>query len=336
MRQLQFKLGSSSSVRQGIWQQANLGRLLSLTVISLVLVGCNNQPSANQGGGTTNTPAANGAKAVRGKAVVTTLPLRQFAQAIAGDVVDVVLPIPAEEDPAFWQPAATDVTAMQSADLIFVNGATFESWLPTVTLPETRVVDTSLGFKDKLINMAEGLTHSHGPAGEHTHTGIVGTTWIDLDQARQQATAILAAMSKKWPEHKATFETNFAKLETQLKKLDDELQQVAGKMRELPLVVSHPIYDYWLRRYQLNGKSVHWEASEVPTPENIEELKKLLVDHPAKYMIWEGDPAAEAVQVLKEMGLESVVFTPAGNGTVDDNWLSLMQENIERLKSVFK
>ncbi len=337
MRQLQLKPQGKNSARCSNRATTTLGTwvgLMGLVVVSLQLVGCNNQPAANRNGTTENSTGAANSK--RGLVVVTNLPLRQFAETIAGEVVDVLLPIPAEEDPAFWAPIAADVTAMQAADLIFVNGATFESWLPTVTLPETRVVDTSVAFKDKLFNMAEGLTHSHGPAGEHTHTGIVGTTWIDFDQARQQAAAILAAMSKRWPEHKATFETNYGKLESQLKKLDDQMQQVAAKMRALPLVVSHPIYDYWLRRYGLNGKAVHWEASEVPTPENIEELKKLLVDHPAKFMIWEGDPAGEAIQVLKDLGIESVVFTPAGNGTADENWLSLMRENIDRLGSVFK
>lgn len=343
------KLHSESRLANAITRR-QLGTLsaswasLLLLLGSGLMVGCDSQSgpngTANSGGNAAN--AANSATnnkdaspATTGTIVVTNLPLRQFASAIAGDKVKVVLPVPSEEDPAFWQPSDDNVATMQAADVICLNGATYESWLPTVTLPESRLVETSKSFQDKWIQMAEGLTHSHGPAGEHTHTGVVGTTWIDFDQARQQAAAILAAMNKRWPDQKENFAANYAKLEAQIQAIDKEMQQVAAKMRDVPIVVSHPIYDYWLRRYELKGKSVHWEASEIPTAENIEELKKVLADHPAKYMIWEGDPASEAVKVLDEMGLQSVVFTPAGNGTADDNWFSIMQENIERLKKIF-
>lgn len=304
---------------------------MAMVVLLSLVSGCN--PTAEPG---TNSGVAGAAPtAKRGQVVVTNLPLRYFAQSIVGDLVDVTLPVPAEEDPAFWQPSTEAISSMQAADVICLNGATYESWLATVTLPETRITDTSSGFKDKFIEMGEGLTHSHGPAGEHTHTGIVGTTWIDFDQARQQATAMLAALIKRWPDHQSKFEANFAELKSQLETLDRDMQQVAAKMQNVPVVVSHPIYDYWLRRYGLNGKAVHWEAGDVPTPENIEELKKLLGDHPAKYMIWEGDPAPEAIKILADMGLTSVVFTPAGNGSADEQWLSIMQENIDRLKAIF-
>jgi len=43
------------------------------------------------------------------------------------------------------------------------------------------------------------------------------------------------------------------------------------------------------------------------------ELRNILKAHPAKWMIWEGEPMSESVERVKSMGLKSLVFDPCGN-----------------------
>ena len=62
------------------------------------------------------------------------MPSPVFAERIAGQLVEVRFLVPADLDPAFWQPASEDVTTMQAADLILLNGAGYEKWLPTISL----------------------------------------------------------------------------------------------------------------------------------------------------------------------------------------------------------
>jgi zinc transport system substrate-binding protein len=50
-------------------------------------------------------------------------PLQYFAQRIAGDYAEVVLPVPTGVDPAFWQPDAAGIGGFQRADVILLNGA---------------------------------------------------------------------------------------------------------------------------------------------------------------------------------------------------------------------
>src|SRR3990172_4697574 len=67
-------------------------------------------------------------------------PLEYFAGRIAGDLVQIVFPAPANVDPAFWVPDEATLVKYQQADLILLNGANYAHWLTTVSLPDRKSV----------------------------------------------------------------------------------------------------------------------------------------------------------------------------------------------------
>ena len=69
---------------------------------------------------------------------VVNYPLQYFAQRIAGEHAEVVLPVPPDVDPAFWMPDVATIAAYQRADLILLNGAQYAQWLTKVSLPQFR------------------------------------------------------------------------------------------------------------------------------------------------------------------------------------------------------
>ena len=74
---------------------------------------------------------------------VANYPLKYFSDRIGGDLIQVKFPIPADVDPAFWQPDAKIISQLQQGDLILLNGATYEKWLDQVSLPESKLINTS-------------------------------------------------------------------------------------------------------------------------------------------------------------------------------------------------
>jgi zinc transport system substrate-binding protein len=142
-------------------------------------------------------------------------------------------------------PDAETVSAYQRADLILLNGATYAKWMDKVTIPQFRTVDTSAGFSDRYIGLADAVTHTHGPKGKHAHEGIAFTTWLDLELAAGQAKAIAEALGRKMPGLKKVFQKNFAALEKDLLALDRQLQEIVANNRKQPLVASHPVYQYF-------------------------------------------------------------------------------------------
>ena len=267
---------------------------------------------------------------------VVNYPLQYFAERIGGEHVNVVFPAPVDVDPAYWMPDTKTISDYQQADLILLNGAGYAKWVNKATLPRFRMVNTSAGFKDQYIEAAEILTHSHGAEGKHAHESLAFTTWIDFSLAIQQAKAITQALTRKRPELKDAFHKNYGKLEQDLLKLDRSLKTLVSKNAARPLLVSHPVYDYFARRYGLNIKSVHWEPGEIPTNKQMMELNRILKEHPAKWMIWEGNPHQKSVGLLEAIGIESLVFDPCGNAPGQGDFLSVMQQNTANLKEAFQ
>jgi zinc transport system substrate-binding protein len=270
------------------------------------------------------------------KIYVTNYPLKYFTERIAGNHFNVILPVPRGLNPIFWMPSPKTLSAMQKSDLIILNGATYEKWLALVSLPQSKLVDTSVGFKKRYIQVPGAITHSHGQQGEHSHMGIRFTTWLDFEQAALQAKAVAAALSRKWPSSRHLSEENLQKLEKDLIGLDQNIQKVVGNNSKRPLIVSHPVYDYFARRYRLNIKSLLWSPTVMPNPNQWMDLRAMLKQHLAKRMLWEGNPLEVTAEKLKALHVDSLVFDPCGNVPDQGDFLTIMKQNIENLKMAFE
>lgn len=267
---------------------------------------------------------------------VANYPLKYFAERLGNGLVEVQFPAPGDEDPAFWQPDDATIAAFQGADLILMNGATYSKWAEKVTLPQSKLVDTSAPFKAAYIEIKAESTHSHGPGGEHSHSGTAFTTWTDLQQAVQQAAEVCKAVAGLVGETGAKeVQARFNALKTDLEALDQRLLGVGRRIAGAPLVASHPVYHYLARRYALNLQSVLWEPEVVPDSKALDDLKAILAKHPAKWMLWEGEPAAESVAKLEALGVKSLVYDPCGNVPEKGDFLSVMKANVEALEKAF-
>ncbi len=268
--------------------------------------------------------------------VTTNYPLTYFAKRIAGADILVTFPLDKEGDPAYWTPRKKAIFQMQRADLILLNGAGYETWLSRVSLPYSKQHETAEDFSDQWIEGQTVITHSHGPEGEHTHAALAFTTWLDMKLAIKQALSIKNKFSKLWPEKKDDFEKRYLRLKADLTSLDNSLKEVTNGKSNIPVLFSHPVYQYLENAYQINGKSLHWEPDVIPDEEMMSKLKAMNANHKAKFMIWEGNPLPESVKKLETIGIKSIVFNPAGNIPEKGDFLEVMKANISELKKIYK
>lgn len=263
-------------------------------------------------------------------------PLTYFAERIGGNHVNVMFPAPPDIDPAFWSPDPETIQQYQKADLIILNGADYAKWIQKVSLPMLRLVDTSRAFSDDLIQIQTETTHSHGPTGEHSHTGTAFTTWLDFSQAAQQAEAISLALSRKIPDSKSEPTVNYEALKKELIELDERMTALANKLQGVPLLASHPIYQYMARRYNLNLKMVMWEPDADPGEAQWSQIKDLLSEHQAAWMIWEDEPLANSEERLRQLNVKSLVFSPCFSRPPQGDFLSVMKQNISNFEQMVK
>jgi zinc transport system substrate-binding protein len=297
--------------------------LLTFSLVSLM--------ACDQGVDTQTIPAS--ADAVKQPMQIFTVnyPLEWAAKQLVEEGAEVRFPAPDAIDPAFWQPDLNIVSAYQQADLILLNGADYAHWLSRVSLPENRLVHTSHTFSDRLITADTGPAHSHGPEGDHSHDGVEFTVWLDLSLYLQQVRAISDVLANKLPQLADNIAARKAELIDQFTAMDVQLSKLGNDLNGAPVLYSHPVYQYFERRYKFNGRALHWEPQELPSNQDWSELDTLLKQHPATIMLWEDEPLPETRARLKQQGVEVVVFRPMGNRPPEGDFFSEMKANIDRL-----
>ena len=85
----------------------------------------------------------------------------------------------------------------------------------------------------------------------------------------------------------------------------------------------------------LDGRSLHWEPDQYPDEAAWNEFEKMLKEHPAQWIIWEGPPVSTTISRLKEIGVDSVVFRPCGNVPASGDYLETARQNAKNLEKVF-
>ena len=266
----------------------------------------------------------------RPRVVAVNQALHYFAERILGDAAEVVFPVPEGVDPSFWRPSIADISMIQSADLILLNGAGFATWIDRVSLPRARVANTSSAIEDQFI-VTESITHSHGDGGEHSHEGIASYIWLDPMLAIAQAEAVAAAVVARDLATRDNVEARLSELRSDLTALDAMAQDVLSGMEGVAIIATHPRYQYFARRYSLSIASLEWDAGAMPSEDDLADLKRLSTERDARILIWEAQPPQEAIERTKALGLQSIVFeTWASQGT-SDNFFDAYKNSVSGL-----
>jgi zinc transport system substrate-binding protein len=309
--------------------------VLGLAAVSVFLVSCNKKepPSAGKTGRAEDVPVI----------YTTTYPTQYFAERIGRGKVLVSCPVPGDQAALLRTINADVIRAYQNADLVVINGAGYENWIEMVFLAKSRIVDTSKPFEKDFIVVENTVTHSHGPAGAHSHGGIDGHTWLDPAYAEAQAEEIKKAMVKHFPAHAAEFEEGFSSLAGDLEELDRLLADLSKQYDGQPVLASHPSYNYLARRYKWNvvNLGLDLNPSEMPDDSILAEIKRVLKTSPARYILWETCPRDETARRLEgKLGLKSVVFSPCKelgeeDRRRDQHYVEIMKKNVANIREVF-
>ncbi len=256
----------------------------------------------------------------RPRVVAVNYPLQYFAERLVGDAAEVIFPVPADVDPSFWRPSIADISTIQSADLILLNGAGFATWVDRVSLPRAKVANTTTAIEDQFIR-TESITHSHGDGDEHSHEGLASYTWLDPMLAIAQAEAVAAAITARGIAPDDAVATRLDALRADLAELDRQATGAFDGMQDIAMIATHPRYQYLAQRYGLSISSLEWEAGAMPTDAEQADLVALATQTGAQVLIWEAAPPAEAFAVAAELGLANIVFPTLAQGVDDQTYM---------------
>ena len=259
----------------------------------------------------------------------TNYPVKWCIDYITGASVENNYPVPGDLDPAFWEPEDPDLKKLSTVDLVFINGATYEKWLETVSLGNT--FDTTAHLKDRFLTIKNAISHVHD-GKKHSHDGVDFNTWLDLDLFKQQAAVIEKKLSSIIKKSAVDFSANLKSLNSELDEVKESIGQAAGDQKKF--LASHPVYGYLARSQGWEVKSFHWEPGEFPDNNEWAKLQGALSF--SKYMLWEDTPSEDIQKKLKEIGVTAIVFRPCGNIPPSGDFIKEMKVNIQNLTEALK
>lgn len=263
----------------------------------IVLAGCAGTPAA--------APAPSEPHTLDVRAL--SFPAAWLVQRVAGDAVKLTNVNPPGEDPPAWEPSGDVVADLASADLIVANGAGYEAWTLTASLPTSKLLKLADGLD--LITLP-GVTHSHGKAGTHTHAGRDPHTWADPTLFAKEAVVLHDQLVVLDPGHKAQFDDGLAKLTADLDALDKKLAASLAGAKGRKLAASHPAFNYLARRYGLDVTSFGFDPSEAPDATARAPFDVWLTTAgPNPMLWWEATPDAP-VRASLPSAVQQVVLDP--------------------------
>ena len=189
--------------------------MLALAACGLLLLNaCANNDSAVEG-------AANGKVNV----ITSFYPIYFMASEIGGEHAQVTNLIPTGVEPHDWTPKSRDLQNASNAQLLLVNGAGFEGWLPDFQKgleadSKVKTVEVSKGIA--LIKASEEEEHGHEDEHGHNHGDIDPHTWISPKSALVMIENVKNALVDADPEHRADYEKNYKQLKAKLASIDEE------------------------------------------------------------------------------------------------------------------
>ncbi|MEM9919589.1 MAG: zinc ABC transporter substrate-binding protein [Bacteroidota bacterium] len=197
--------------------------------------------------------------------------IADMASRIAGDQLDVKCIVPIGGDPHMHEPTPGDAKLVSSADLIIINGLTFEGWIKEViesTNTDAPVVVATNGISPISSDEFKKSTDPHA--------------WMDVSLALTYIRNIRDGFIQLLPEQQATFEANYEAYKKELEELD---QYIEAQIKSLPekkriLITSHDAFQYYGQRYGIRLEAVMGTSTDADVQtSDIIRLSKIIEEN---------------------------------------------------------
>lgn len=232
---------------------------------------------------------------------VSILPLSFFAQRIAGDRAGVEVLVGPGQSPETFEPTGKQMARMETADVFFTVGVPFEkSILPRIKniYPSVQIVNTTSGITTRELDQH---------AGHHEHDPHV---WLDPRHAKIIARNMCDALTRLDPGHGQEYERKYGELAAELDALDDEIQRLLAPLEGTTILVYHPAYGYFARRYGLVQVAIE-EGGVAPGSKHVASLLEGAEERTVKAVFVQPQFSRAAAQTLAErMGAKVYTLDP--------------------------
>lgn len=305
--------------------------LVSLLVVG-VLSGCTSKDNS--------TKEDVGNKNDKVSVVVSFNPLKEFAEVVGGDKVNVISIVPDGMEPHDFEPKAKDMEKISQSKVFVYNGLGMESWvedsLEAVDNKALVVVDSSKNVNT--IKNEEEEEEEHEGEEEHEHGEFDPHIWLSLKEAKVQALNIKEALVKVDEANKDYYEKNYTDFAGKLDELYNEYTKKFQNVSNKRFVTGHAAFAYLCRDFGLEQNSVEDVFAEgEPTPKKLTELTEYCKENNIKVVFMEELASPKVSETLaNEVGAKVQKIYTLESKEENKNYLQSMRDNLENTYNSMK
>lgn len=271
--------------------------------------------------------------------VASFYPVYIFAQNILQDVAGVSLSCmtaPSTGCLHDYQLLTGDMRLLSRADVLLINGAGMEGFLPAVTaqLPHLQVVDASRGIP---LLCSEG-DHHHDHDHQHEHGEENAHIWLDPQNAIHMVENMARELARLLPEHSHLIQQNAAAYQEKLLTLHNTLQTALAPYRGRSIVTFHDSFPYFAHAYGLEIAAVAALDPEEPlAPRAMLDIIETVAHAENPPLFAEPQYKNAALELIsRETGAPVYLLDPMVTGaSAPDAYETVMLQNLETLLSAF-
>jgi zinc/manganese transport system substrate-binding protein len=226
----------------GRFNRVWLGVIAVAAIAAALVAGC--------GGGGDDDASSQG----RLRVVATTTQIEALAREVGGDLIELRGIIPAGADAHEYEPTASDLAALEDADVILRHGIGLDGWLDA-TLSAAR--DATVTEVTEGILLQRGEAAHHGDEADDEDEGhdeeADPHVWFDPDNAKVMVRNIAAALAAVDPDNRDAYEANSAAYQATLVETKAQVQAIIDEIppENRKLVTNHDAFGYFARAFGL-------------------------------------------------------------------------------------
>jgi len=242
--------------------------------------------------------------------IVSIAPQKSYVNEIGGDKVNVTLLVPIGSNPNFYEPKASQMKAVNEADVYFTIGGHFEkAWLPRIEDQNKtmEIFDCSTGIKRipmKFNKRPKKLTNRHLPAKD-IH---VWTTPKNIEKIGQNIYNILVKYDSKNQEY---YKQNLDNFIQKARQTNNKITSILSDVKDgARFMVFHPAWGYFAKEYNLEQMAIEVEGKEP----KASELQKMIIkarENNIKAILTQPEFSQKGAKLIaKELNIKVVGISP--------------------------
>lgn len=265
------------------------------------------------------------------KVVTSMYPLEEIARAVGGEKISVKKITPNGLEPHDYEPTPADITTLQSANLVLVNGAGMEPWSEKIK-PDLEKQGVKLLNLTQTFSLSDMIANSQGQLDPHI--------WLNPQLFQKEIESVRDALISLDSANANFYAENARRYSAEIAALDAQFLEGLKSCAFTDFITAHNAFEYLAIRYHLTPHGiVGFSPDEEPSARGVAELVAYIRKQKIKYVLIEPLSNDKFAKTLaKEANIQILTLNPIEGLTADEikqgaTYQTIMKKNLDTLRT---